>query len=85
MRREASSRIDPLDYMVLLAWFFYIHQRSGSWNALSTYFRDGYDQGVIATLRHRRGTYAQTSARRERGYYPNYQPFLKRMGVPKCS
>jgi hypothetical protein len=36
-------------------------------------------------LRNRHGTYVQTSERTERGYYGNSQPFLKRMGVPKCS
>jgi hypothetical protein len=67
------------------AWFFYIHRRTASWNALTTYTREGGDQGVIATLRNRRGTYMQTSERTERGYYGNWQPFLTRMGVPKCS
>jgi hypothetical protein len=67
------------------AWFFYIHRRSASWNALSTYTREGADEGIIATLRNRRGRYVQTSERTERGYYGNWQPFLKRMGVPKCS
>lgn len=67
------------------AWFFYIHRRSASWNALTTYTREGLDQGVIATLRNRRGKYVQTSERDEQGYYGNYQPFLKRMGIPKCS
>ena len=67
------------------AWFFYIHRRNASWNALTTYTRVGGDEGVIATLRNRRGTYVQTSERTERGYYGNWQPFLTRMGVPKCS
>lgn len=67
------------------AWFFYIHRRAGAWNSLTTYTREGGDQGVIATLRNRRGTYVQTSERTERGYYGNWQPFLTRMGVPKCS
>jgi hypothetical protein len=67
------------------AWFFYIHRATASWNALTTYTREGGDQGVIATLRNRRGTYVQTSERTEHGYYGNWQPFLKRMGVPKCS
>ena len=67
------------------AWFFYIQRRSGSWNPLTTYTREGGDQGVIATLRNHRGRYVQTTERTERGYYGNWQPFLKRMGVPKCS
>ena len=67
------------------AWFFYVHRRAGSWNSLTTYTREGGDQGVIATLRNRRGRYVQTSERTERGYHGNLQPFLKRMGVPKCS
>lgn len=67
------------------AWFFYIHRRAFSWNALTTYSRVGSDQGVIATLRNRRGRYVQTSERTERGYAGNWQPFLRRMGVPKCS
>jgi hypothetical protein len=67
------------------AWFFYIHRRSPSWSSLSTYTREGGDQGVIATLRNRRGLYVQTSERTEHGYQGNDQPFLRRMGVPKCS
>jgi len=39
------------------AWFFYIHQRTASWNALTTYIREGGDQGVIVTLRSRNGAY----------------------------
>jgi hypothetical protein len=67
------------------AWFFYIHRRNASWNALTTYTREGGDQGIIARLRNRRGTYVQTLEHTEHGYYGNWQPFLKRMGVPKCS
>ncbi|HET6977883.1 MAG TPA: hypothetical protein VFI24_16260 [Pyrinomonadaceae bacterium] len=67
------------------AWFFYIHRRTSSWNALSTYTREGGDQGVIARLRNRRGQYMQISERTEHGYDGNHQPFLRRMGIPKCS
>jgi hypothetical protein len=67
------------------AWFFYIHRRAGSWNTLSAYEREGGSQGVVTTLSNRRGAYVLTSERREYGYYGNSQPFLKRMGVPKCS
>lgn len=67
------------------AWFFYIHRRNASWNTLTTYTREGGDQGVIATLRLRHGRYAQSSERTERGDYRDPQPFLTRMGVPKCS
>ena len=67
------------------AWFFYIHRRLGSWSELSTYTREGGDQGVITLLANRRGTYIQTSERTEKGYSGNWQPFLKRMGVPRCS
>jgi hypothetical protein len=67
------------------AWFFYIHQRNTSWNTLTTYTREGGDRGIIATLRSRRGKYVQASERTERGDYRDPQPFLTRMGVPKCS
>ena len=67
------------------AWFFYIHRRNASWNALTTYTREGGEQGVIATLRNLRGMYVQTSERTERGDSRDPQPFLTRMGVPKCS
>ena len=33
------------------AWFFYIHRRNASWNALTTYPREGGDQGIIAPPR----------------------------------
>ena len=67
------------------AWFFYIHRRKGSWNKLTTYTREGGEQGVIATLANRRGRYVQTSERTERGDYNDPEPLLRRMGVPKCS
>ena len=67
------------------AWFFYIHRRTGSWSALSGYIRQGGDHGVVVRLRNRRGVYVQISERDDPGYSGNYQPFLKRMGVPKCS
>jgi hypothetical protein len=67
------------------AWFFYIHRRTRSWNSLSTYTREGGDQGEIATLVNRRGSYFQASNRTEHGYPGNWQPFLKRMGIPACS
>ena len=67
------------------AWFFYIHRRSGSWNALTTYTREGGDQGISATLRSRHGRYVHATEHTERGVYPHPQRFLTRMGVPKCS
>jgi len=67
------------------AWFFYLHRREGAWSPLTAYAREGGDQGVITTLANRRGKYVQTSERTEQGYYGNWQPFLRRMGVPKCS
>ena len=67
------------------AWFFYLHRRGSVWRPLTTYTREGGDQGVITTLANRRGTYIQTSERTEKGYSGNWQPFLKRMGVPRCS
>jgi hypothetical protein len=67
------------------AWFFYIHRRTGSWNAITAYIREGGDQGVIVSLRNRRGTYVQRSETTDRGYQGNYHPFLTRMGYPKCS
>jgi len=70
---------------VFTAWFFYIHRRTGLWSALSTYTREGGDQGVITTLAYRRGRYVQTLERTEHGDYRDPQPFLTRMGVPKCS
>lgn len=70
---------------VFIAWFFYIHRRHGSWNALTAYTRVGGNQGVIATLANRRGTYVQTSRLTEHGDHGDPQPFLTRMGVPKCS
>ena len=67
------------------AWFFYIHRRNALWNPLTTYTREGGAQGVITTLRSRHGTYVQTSEHTERGEYRDPQPFLTRMGAPKCS
>jgi hypothetical protein len=66
------------------AWFIYIHRSSGSWSVLTTYTREGGDRGVIATLANRTGRYVETSKRVEMGDYRNPQPFLTRMGVPKC-
>lgn len=67
------------------AWFFYIHPRTGSWNALSGYIREGGVDGVIVRLRNRRGVYVQTSETEDHGYSGNYHPFLNRMGFPQCS
>jgi hypothetical protein len=39
-----------------------------------TYTREGGDQGVIANLANRKGTYIQTSERTEKGYFGNWQP-----------
>lgn len=66
------------------AWFFYIHERAGAWSTLTTYTRQGGDQGLVTRLAKRRGEYIQTSERTEKGNYGNPQPFLRRMGVPKC-
>ena len=67
------------------AWFFYIHRRTGSWNALTGYIREGSNQGIIVRLRNRRGAYVQRSETTEHGYEGNDHPYLKRMGIPKCS
>lgn len=67
------------------AWFFYIHRRTGSWNALTAYIREGASDGVIVRLRNRRGTYVQRSEATDHGYHGNDHPFLKRMGIPRCS
>ena len=67
------------------AWFFYIHRRTGSWNPLSGYIREGGSDGVIVRLRNRHGTYVQRSETNDHGYQGNYHPFLNRMGIPKCS
>jgi hypothetical protein len=70
---------------IFTAWFFYIHKRAGEWSAITTYTREGGDQGVIGKLATRRGKYIPTSEQTEQGYYGNEQPFLRRMGVPKCN
>ena len=69
----------------LTAWFIYIHRRTEPWSRLSTYIREGGDQGDVGTFSNRRGRYVQMSIRTEHGYPGNWQPFLKRMGIPKCS
>ena len=66
------------------AWFFYIHRRTGSWNAVSAYIREGASQGVIIRLRSRHGAYVQRSETSDYGYQGHDHPFLKRMGIPKC-
>jgi hypothetical protein len=66
------------------AQFFYIHQRNAAWSPLTTYTREGGDECIIATWRNRRRTYVLISERSERGSDGDCQPFLKRMGVPKC-
>jgi hypothetical protein len=70
---------------VITAWFFYVHKRTGSWSGLTTYTRMGGDEGIIDTFAYRRGKYVLASERKEHGYPGNWQPFLKRMGLPKCS
>jgi hypothetical protein len=70
---------------IFTAWFFYVHRRAGPWSTLSTYTREGGDQGEIATLAYKGRRYVETSSRTEHGYPGNWQPFLKRMGMPKCN
>src|ERR1044071_4496000 len=67
------------------AWFFYVHRRAGGWSALTTYERNGGENGVVYRYAYRRGRYVLRLYRRDMGYYENSHPFLKRMGVPKCS
>lgn len=67
------------------AWFFYIHETKNNWATISTYTREGGDKGVIGRLTYRRGKYSLISERHESGDFDNPQPYLKKMGVPKCS
>lgn len=66
------------------AWFFYIHKSQGNWATISTYTREGGDKGVIGKLVYQRGKYRLTSERLDSGDFDNPQPYLKKMGVPKC-
>jgi hypothetical protein len=70
---------------VISAWFFYVHKRLGSWSGLSTYTRMGGDDGTIDRFAYHRGKYVRVSTRVEQGHPGNWQPFLKRMGLPKCA
>lgn len=67
------------------AWFFYIHKRTGAWNQLTAYTRQSGEHGAITTFANRKGKYIQTSENADRGEHGNYHPFLRRMGIPKCS
>jgi hypothetical protein len=69
---------------VITGWFFFVQKRSGSWSRLTTYTRMGGDEGIIDRFAYRRGKYARVSTRVEHGHPGNWQPFLKRMGLPKC-
>ena len=66
------------------AWFFYIHKRAGGWSALTTYEREGGENGVVGRYAYRKGRYVLRFYHRDLGYYHNPHPFLGRMGVPKC-
>ena len=70
---------------VISAWFFYIHRRAGGWSALTTYEREGGENGVVIRYAYRGGRYVLRLYRRDMGYYGNYHPFLNRMGIPDCS
>lgn len=70
---------------VISAWFFYVHRRAGGWSALTTYTRNGGDDGYVAAYAYRKGRYVLTFQRSDEGYYHNPHPFLGRMGVPDCS
>ena len=67
------------------AWFFYIHKRKGTWSKITTYTREGGDQGVIASLEYRGRKYVQTAERTEHGYFEHPQPFMELMEGPDCS
>lgn len=68
---------------IFTAWFFFIHKRTGLWSKISTYTREGGDQGVIALLTHRRNGYIETAERTEH-YSSTQEPFYVRMGLPNC-
>ncbi|MFN7944026.1 MAG: hypothetical protein U0Z53_01520 [Blastocatellia bacterium] len=67
------------------AWFFYLHKTKDRWARISTYTRIGGDSGVIGKLTYHQGQYRVQSKRVENGTFNNPQPYLKKMGVPKCN
>lgn len=69
---------------VIHAWFFYVHRRAGGWSALTTYWRQGGEDGYVAAYAYRKGRYVMTFERLVEGYYHHPHPFLERVGVPDC-
>jgi hypothetical protein len=66
------------------AWFFYVEKGGGKLSRIKTYTREGGNQGVVTSLSFRSKKYVQTSERTEHGYSKHPQPFLEKMGYPKC-
>ena len=66
------------------AWFFFIHKRTGSWSKISTYTREGGDQGFIESWVYRRKKYIQVAERTERLLSSSQKAFYERMGMPEC-
>jgi hypothetical protein len=69
---------------VVTGWFVFVQKPGASWSGLTTYSRMGGDEGIIDRFVYRRGKYVRVSTRVEHGYPGNWQPFLKRTGLPKC-
>lgn len=69
---------------VIHAWFFYVHGRAGGWSALTTYTREGGENGYVANYAYRKGRYVVKYERRDLGYYRHPHPTLARLGVPDC-
>jgi hypothetical protein len=66
------------------AWFFWIDKPCGSWRKITTYQREGGDQGYIQAHVFRRGKYRPAIGRTER-FSSTEKSFPEKMGMPDCT
>jgi len=65
------------------AWFFFVHREPTGWHSISTYTRQGGNQGYIEKYVVKKGQYRRASGRTER-FGSDEEPYYLRMGMPNC-
>lgn len=66
------------------AWFFWVDPAGPAWRKITTYVREGGDQGYIRSYSYSRGKYYATAGRRER-FDSSQKSFPEKMGMPDCT
>jgi hypothetical protein len=65
------------------AWFFWIDRTGDPWRKITTYLREGGDQGYFVTYSNKRRGYRSIGGRTER-IESTQKSFFEKMGMPGC-